>query len=141
MNRISPVTHLILALATFLLFFLLFKTMNKNGAGKGSLLYAKLCENCHGKDGKGLKGLYPPLAQADYLLVTDPGILACMVKQGVSDSIIVNGQLYNQAMPGFPTLTPVDITNLLNYISNEWGNERAYITADQVEKGLANCKE
>ncbi|MGB0525920.1 MAG: c-type cytochrome [Flammeovirgaceae bacterium] len=109
------------------------------GENKSAQLYQQHCANCHMDDGKGLKNLYPPLAGADYLLKHE-AMLPCIIKHGVQGEMIVNGKQYNMAMPGNKSLSDVDITNLINYIRNEWGNEHPHIPLNQVKQILEKCE-
>lgn len=105
---------------------------------QGKNLYDFHCANCHMEDGTGLKGLYPPLAQSDYLAnhQTD---LPCIIRHGISDSIQVNGQWFQQPMAAIPSLSEIEITNILNYINHSWKNNLPHITVETVKMQLENC--
>ncbi|MFT6865264.1 MAG: cytochrome c551 [Cyclobacteriaceae bacterium] len=106
---------------------------------KGAEIYAQLCANCHQQDGSGLASLYPPLAGSDYLL-SDLERAACMIKKGGFDPITVNGKTYNQMMPANEQLTPLEIAEVLTFISNAWGNEKGLSGVKDVEKWLMKCE-
>lgn len=106
---------------------------------QGKQLFQTYCMNCHQSDGKGLAQLYPPLAGADYLL-SDLPRAACMIKNGGTSEIEVNDIKYNQMMPGVPTLTPLEIAEVLTYITNEWENKKGLSSVKVVEKWLTDCK-
>ena len=89
-------------------------------------------------DGKGLKGVIPPLADADYLTKFEKN-LPCIIKNGLQGEIEVNGQKYQQAMPANQQLSEADIANLINYIRNQWGNEADYMSASKVKELLEDC--
>lgn len=105
---------------------------------QGGKLYATYCSSCHQADGKGLASLYPPLAESDYLL-EDFARAACIVKNGLSEEIIVNGVSYNQMMPGNP-ITNLEIAEILTFVSNSWGNEAGLISVKDVNKWVENCE-
>lgn len=107
---------------------------------QGKQLYQTYCMNCHQEDGKGLAQLYPPLAGSDYLLADLPRA-ACIIKNGSMEEITVNGVKYNQMMPANPTLTPLEIAEILTYITNSWGNEKGLTPVKEVEKWIAACEE
>lgn len=107
---------------------------------EGAQLYEQHCSNCHMDNGEGLEALYPPLAQADWLQTVDVGA-ACVVRHGLKGAIVVNGVEYGMEMPAQEQLSAVEITNILNYIHNAWGNERDYISLQEVEQALSNCAE
>lgn len=105
---------------------------------EGAQLYEQHCANCHMEDGQGLEALYPPLAQSDWLQMVDVGA-ACVLRHGLEGAIVVNGVEYGMAMPAQEQLSTVEITNILNYIHNAWGNERDFISLSEVEKALEAC--
>ncbi|MEQ9467781.1 MAG: cytochrome c [Ekhidna sp.] len=106
---------------------------------EGAKIYATYCANCHQQDGKGLASLYPPLASSDYLLENLPRA-ACIIKNGQSKEIVVNGVTYNQMMPGNP-ITNLEIAEVLTFIGNAWGNEAGLIGVKDVDKWLGECEE
>lgn len=105
---------------------------------EGEQLYLKNCSNCHHKDGKGLGLVYPPLSPSDFLDGNFDEVI-CMVKNGKTGEMIVNGKTFNQPMPGIPRLTELEIAEIATYIYNSWGNEKGLITVDQVTKSLRSC--
>jgi len=90
-------------------------------------------------DGSGLKGLYPPLAGADYLTMNQEN-LPCIIRYGLSDTILVNQKIYNQAMPGVKDLNEVQITNVINYINHAWGNELQHVKVEDIQESLMGCE-
>jgi cytochrome c551 len=105
----------------------------------GLLLYRQHCQSCHDSDGKGLGKLYPPLAGSDYLL-TDRSRAVCVVSKGLQGPVVVNGQAYQMAMPANPELDAIEISQVLTYVSNSWGNESTAFNQDEVQKALENCE-
>lgn len=106
---------------------------------EGERLYKANCANCHMDDGVGLSALIPPLAGSDYL-VAHRGQLPCILRHGLRDSIRVNGKIFNEQMPGVPTLSDIQVTNLLNYINNSWGNRNGAFRLDEVRAALEKCR-
>jgi len=107
---------------------------------QGRGLYQTYCQNCHGQDGKGLARLYPPLAKSDYLL-SDLPRAACVIQYGQKGAILVNGQEYNQQMPAFPSLTPLEEAEILTYVTNEWGNNAGISNVTEVSQWLDECQQ
>lgn len=108
---------------------------------QGQIYYQNFCANCHAEDGKGLRGLIPPLAQSDYM-EKQRAALPCIIRQGLNGAIVVNGVAYeSQNMPGNDRLTDFEITNLLNYIGTAWGNNAPIWTVDEVRSALNSCGE
>lgn len=105
---------------------------------QGKALYTTHCSNCHQSDGAGLGKLYPPLAQSDYMMNKVPSTI-CLIKNGIKGEIVVNGVTYNQQMPGLKQLSNLEIAEISTYIYNAWGNERGFVTVQEVEQALNNC--
>ncbi|WP_370089920.1 cytochrome c [Ekhidna sp.] len=106
---------------------------------QGAKVYTTYCANCHQQDGKGLASLYPPLAGSDYLM-EDMARAACIIKNGQSKEIVVNGVTYNSMMPGNP-ITNLEVAEVLTFIANAWGNEGGLIGVKDVDKWLEECEE
>ena len=105
--------------------------------GKG--LYETHCQNCHAADGSGLKNLYPPLTDTAYFK-NNRSKLACMIKYGISDTITIHGQVYDGNMPSNTELSDIDVTQILVYISNSFGNNLGRFDMKQVSTELKECR-
>ncbi len=92
------------------------------------------------ENGEGLKSLYPPLAQSDYLKNHHKEI-ACIITNGLSGPIRVNDRDYDLPMTPIKGLTPVEVANIINYISHAWGNDAGYTKIQDVEKALSKCSQ
>lgn len=106
---------------------------------QGKMLYQMHCQNCHGEDGLGLGKLIPPLAKSDYL-VADIARSMCIIKNGQEGKILVNGIEYEQIMPALNNLTPLEIAEIVTFVSNSWGNNTRLWDVKEAEKVLANCE-
>lgn len=106
---------------------------------QGEILYQNFCGNCHMEDGKGLQGIIPPLAGADYVKHHPAGV-ACAIRKGIEGEIMVNDTLYNQPMAAIKALNDVEITNIINYICQAWGNDYGTVTLGDVKKALEACE-
>ena len=91
------------------------------------------------EDGSGLGKNIPPLAKADFL-TKHADQLACIIRYGIKEPVIVNGITYTTPMEGVPQLTDIEITNVINYINHSWGNDNGFTRPDVVQKALGNCK-
>lgn len=87
--------------------------------------------------GEGLGKLIPSLNSDYYRLNRDK--LPCIIKNGMTDSILVNGQWFNEEMLGFPQLNEIDIANLINYIDHKLLKEEKFTTLESVKNSLRNC--
>jgi nitrite reductase (NO-forming) len=96
----------------------------------GELVYNRSCYACHQSNGQGLPGVFPPLAQSDYLVAdVDRAIKGILV--GNAGEMTVNGQVYNQVMPP-QNLNDEDTANVMTFILNSWGNEGEMVTPERV---------
>ena len=105
---------------------------------QGGNLYKNYCANCHMEDGSGLKGLIPPLANADFLKENQLQV-SCIIRNGLKGSISVNGRIYETEMAGIPSLNEVQINNIINYINNAWGNNFGISNVEDVSARLEDC--
>lgn len=106
---------------------------------QGEQLYITHCSNCHQKDGSGLGLLYPPLNESDFMSNNFNEVL-CMMKNGKSGEIEVNGKIYNQAMPGVAALTNLEIGEIATYIYNTWDHKKGIIEVATVNPVMENCQ-
>jgi cytochrome c551 len=125
---------------------LLFACSNPNSSSpkfnqyyvNGEKLYIQHCSNCHQKDGSGLGRVYPPLDSSDYLQSHTEDVI-CLIKNGKKGELMVNGEIYNQAMPGVSILTDLEIAEIATYIYNTWSNEGGIIEVTSVSEILLKC--
>ncbi|WP_209331914.1 c-type cytochrome [Lunatimonas salinarum] len=108
----------------------------KQYAIAGRELYMLHCANCHQKDGTGLGLLIPPLKNADYML-ENPERTARIIRHGIKGEIVVNGERYNQPMPGNPSLKPIELAQLMTYIFTNWGDGEIRYSVEEVNQFLA----
>jgi len=98
---------------------------------RGKEVYNIQCITCHMEKGEGLEGAFPPLAKADYLMA-DKARSIKQILQGASGEMIVNGKTYNGEMPAID-LTDEQVSDVLNYVRNSWGNKGAAVTPTEVK--------
>jgi len=99
---------------------------------RGKEIYISQCMSCHMEDGKGIEDVYPPLAKSDYLMA-DKGRSIDNVINGLSGEIVVNGKTYNMDMTAFD-LSDQEVSDVLNYIRNSWGNKGEIVSPDEVRQ-------
>ncbi|WP_052346334.1 c-type cytochrome [Hymenobacter swuensis] len=105
---------------------------------EGAKLYATHCASCHGDQGQGLQRLIPPVAGTDYI-AQHRAELPCLIRKGLKGPLVVNGVEYNQVMPGHEDLTDSQITNLLNFLQTNWGNQNQPYTIREASELLGRC--
>lgn len=101
---------------------------------RGKEIYLNNCIVCHMGKGEGVEKLNPPLAGSDYLMKTPEKAIKA-IKFGLKDSIEVKGVKYNGMMPE-PGLENEEIADVMNYISNSWGNKSAKIIDVKTVEGI-----
>lgn len=103
----------------------------------GKEVYRDNCASCHQKNGRGLRGVIPPLAGADYL-AQNQSKLPCLLRYATQDTIMVNGRLYPPEMPA-QDLTNLELAEVITYINNSWGNELGFISVKEVDSLMLRC--
>ncbi|MFT4697076.1 MAG: mono/diheme cytochrome c family protein [Flavobacteriaceae bacterium] len=100
---------------------------------RGNDIYSNFCISCHLPNGKGVKNIYPPLSDSDYLKNNRDASIKGL-KYGLKGEIIVNGTKYNSFMPPMG-LGDDEIADVMNYINHSWGNKYGKIvTVEEVRK-------
>ena len=105
---------------------------------QGEQLYLRHCSNCHQKNGKGLGLIYPPLDTSDYM-ENHLKEVVCLMRNGKSGELLVNGKNFNQAMPGVQTLSDLEIAEIATYIYNSWSHSKGIIDVKSVSQILSSC--
>lgn len=105
----------------------------KTSIERGKSIYESQCITCHMAEGEGLEGVFPPLVKSNYLANKD--ILVKIVLMGMRGPIKVNGIDYNSEKPGV-MLSDEEVSDLLNYIRNSWGNKGQAILPVDVQPAL-----
>lgn len=103
--------------------------------GKDVYLNSTLaCTTCHGPEGKGTAGAFPPLVgQKDHM--GDCVNHAAIVIYGMEGEIEVDGVKYNGNMtPQGAMLDDNQIAAVITYERNAWGNDYGDCTPDDVKK-------
>ena len=96
------------------------------------------CTTCHGADGKGTVGAFPPLAgQKEFM--GDCRNHASLVVKGLSGEITVAGQKYNSVMlPQGDALNDLQIAAVITYERNSWGNGFGDCKPEDVKAARGN---
>ena len=98
---------------------------------RGEEVYTVHCANCHMPQGEGVEGAFPPLAKTAYLKNQKRAI--DIILHGQEGEITVNGKTYNVPMAAMGHLTDQEVSDVLNYVSNSWGNKNPMIKPMQVK--------
>lgn len=97
---------------------------------RGEEIYKTKCVACHLATGQGVENVFPPLANADYLLADKVRAVA-QTLNGSKEEMVVNGKKYNQEM--LPQVdTKEDAVAVINYVLNNFGNKGGVVTLADV---------
>ena len=126
---IIPTFCLIVTAITFFSFQQKFDL--KASIERGKEIYTVQCMTCHMEQGEGVEGVFPPLAKSDYLMA-DKKRSIHQILHGLSGEIKVNGAVYNGEMVPLE-LTDEEVSDVLNYVRNSWGNKGDAVTPAEVK--------
>ena len=103
----------------------------KESISQGVQIYNNFCASCHLSNGEGIKGVFPPLQNSDWLTEKREESIHA-VKFGLRGPITVNGEKYDNLMPDLG-LTDSEVVDVMNYINNAWGNSvKEPVTEEEV---------
>ncbi len=83
-------------------------------AADGAQLYSQNCAGCHGANGEGIPGVFPPLVNNPR--VQDEAYVVKVIREGISGPLEVSGQTYNGAMPAMPQISETDAKAIAVYV-------------------------
>lgn len=101
------------------------------GSADGKQVFAGNCASCHQATGKGLPGVFPPLAGSEWV-TGDERVLANILLHGVDGELTVAGTTYKGSMPPFKQLGDAELAAVASYIRAEWGNSAAAIKPEVI---------
>jgi len=103
-------------------------------AAKGASLFGDNCAACHGAEGKGVPGTFPPLADDPVVNAADPTAHITTVLDGLGGKEL-NGQKYEAEMPPFADqLSDQGIADIIDHERTSWGNHGPLVTPADVAK-------
>lgn len=103
---------------------------------KADELYKKHCSKCHRNNGEGIKKVYPPIKNADYIKNASTEELLRGMLFGRSGKVVVNGVSYNGVMTTEidGTVSDDDIALMLSYVYQKFNSINITVKADAVKK-------
>jgi mono/diheme cytochrome c family protein len=109
-------------------------------AADGQALFVEQCVACHEEDGRGVPGVYPPIAERLGRFAELPegrAYLARVLIHGMFGPIRVEDRPYSGFMSPVPGLSDAEIADLLNYVLTELSQDRlpadfAPLSAEEV---------
>jgi mono/diheme cytochrome c family protein len=105
---------------------------NTSLAGRGQAIYTERCADCHGKDGAGVAGVYPPL-DGNASVVEPAGINATRVVMLGGFPAITAGNPRPYSMPPYAQqLSDADVAAVVTYIRQAWTNHASAVQERDV---------
>ncbi len=105
-----------------------------NNAALGASVYGNNCASCHQATGKGLPGVFPPLAGNPAVTDPDPATHIEVVLNGLQGKTI-DGVHYATPMPPWADqLSDAQIAAVINHERSSWGNHAPNVTVQDVAK-------
>lgn len=132
MKKIIYVLLVAITAMSFFSFYPVQKFDLKSSIIRGKDVYASQCITCHLEQGEGIEGVYPPLAKSDYLMADKKRSIE-QVLYGLTGEIKVKGVAYDGVMTGFDGLSDQEVSDVLNYIRNSFGNKGAAVTPEEIK--------
>lgn len=106
-------------------------------AAAGEKMYQQRCTSCHQADGKGMPGVYPPLAGSEFVTTENVGVPIRIAIHGVQGPIEVKGAQFNSLMPAYGlgiVMSDSDVAAVLTYVRSSWGNNASAVSAHDVHE-------
>jgi mono/diheme cytochrome c family protein len=98
----------------------------------GGALYETHCSSCHQLDGRGLAGVFPPLA-GDAVAVGIARRSIATVAFGTRGRTSIGGRTYDGVMPGWAAdLSDDQIAAIVTYVRGAWHNHAPPVSAADV---------
>lgn len=100
----------------------------------GKTIYDTHCLNCHQADGKGLPGIYPPLAGSEWVSGEKEALVKILL-HGLTGPITVKGETYGAKTPIPMPPSGLDdrqIAAVLTYLRSGFGNRADAVTDKEV---------
>jgi len=108
------------ALVTFIVLLVVPSSVSMAQTSDGRELFESNCAACHGADGSGTLGVFPPLVGNDQ--VQDGGYLRDVIRNGRTGEIEVAGISYDGTMPPIgAAFSDAEVDALVEYIQNDLG--------------------
>lgn len=100
----------------------------------GARLYDKHCASCHGQNGQGVAGAYPPLAGSATVNASRPNnLIQITVLGGFAPATKSNPRPFG--MPPFQLqFSNQELSALLNFVRSAWGNSAAPVSEFDISK-------
>ena len=101
---------------------------------RAAKIYEDQCADCHGKDGQGQPGAYPPLAANRAVLMDKPNnAVLSVLYGGFAPANARNPRPFGMP-PYLLTLSDVEVAAVLTHVRTSWGNHASGVSELQVQQ-------
>jgi mono/diheme cytochrome c family protein len=107
-------------------------TVDKATMERGQKVYKQYCSTCHQPDGGGVPGLNPPLEKTSYVLGSKTRLIQIVLK-GMKTDEEIDGEDYSNTMAPLNYLKDQQISDVLTYVRNSFGNKAVPVTVGDVK--------
>ena len=107
-------------------------SIDKATMERGKKIYTQYCISCHQVDGGGVPGLNPPLEKTSYITGSKTRLIRILLK-GLNTHEDIDGETYNNTMPPLNYLKDQQISDVLTYVRNSFGNKATAVTPGDVK--------
>jgi len=105
---------------------------SSGSVSSGASLYVSYCSSCHGSNGLGIRGAFPPL-NGSSIVQGDKETLTKILLHGLQGQVTVKGDKYNGTMPAFGSvLSEEQISAILTYVRSMPDNKSNSISTEEV---------
>lgn len=107
---------------------------NPAAARAGAKLYETHCAQCHGKQGRGVPGAYPPLAgNRAVTMASTANLVQVVLNGGYAPATAGNPRPFG--MPPFVlVLNDNELAELLTYLRSAWGHQASAVTPTEINR-------
>ena len=107
-------------------------SIDKATLERGKKLYTQYCISCHQVDGGGVPGLNPPLEKMSYVSGSKTRLIRIILK-GLNTHEDIDEETYSNTMPPLNYLKDQQISDVLTYVRNSFGNKAKAVTPGDVK--------
>ena len=107
-------------------------SIDKATMERGKKVYEQYCISCHQVDGGGVPGLNPPLEKTSFVAGSKTRLIRIVIK-GLNTHEDVDGETYTNTMPPLNYLKDQQISDVLTFVRNSFGNKATTITPGDVK--------
>jgi mono/diheme cytochrome c family protein len=103
-------------------------------AKQGEKVYRQHCADCHGADGRGVPGVYPPLdGNASVVEPTGIDAMRVVLLGGFAPGTVADPRPYSMP-PYAQQLDDAEVASVVSYIRQAWGNRAGAVSPQDVGK-------